>query len=939
MKKNIIPESESNRKPMARAIFFLGGWLITVALIIGFISYQFSLRMMEQGYQNFYLNKAQMIVTASQPLLGFSDEELLSALSSAWYTTLNRPQDEYLCVVDTEGRLLLHTAAPETVGRYAGDNLVLVDKTAPAGSLGELVATQQNYVGQYISSLGDEQIAAFVVVPGKKWMLGVHRSRHALSAQIQEGFRPLLAGFIIVVGILMPATLFMTYRVFRNAYQKQLRTEYALQESEARYQSLVETMPQCLYRTDLRGKLIYANQTSLRLLGREHDLCADCTVKDLFPGVEADILRASDLQVMQTGCTLDLVLESKGTDDVTIRWLEVVKTPVRDAQGEICGIQGIFWDVTDKKLAEQRLADTRSQLQAIIESVPSGILATDASGILTQVNQKAMEIMSLQAEDIIGQPISEVIPRTGLTKVLSSKRTELGKPFTWGDKTLIVSRSPVINNSGEMLGAVSVFSDQSELELVQRQLEQMRQLNEEFSSLVENSHDGVLITDTNKVLRVNPSFARITGLAPSFVEGKAVTALDQGQHICMAAVKEVFQHVFERGAPLTVRRKLRSQNEIYVTGNPVRDHHGRVVRVVMNIRDVTELESLEEQIKLLSTAYLECKGTSPESHLMHGFVAESPVTKQVIDLIIRVARVDSTILLMGESGVGKDMLAVMIHRLSARHDQPFVSVNCGAIPENLLESEFFGYEKGAFSGADKGGKPGLFEEANGGILFLDEVGELPLQLQVKLLKVLQEQKCRRLGSVKTVDLDVRILAATNRDLKKMTAEGHFREDLFYRLYVVPIEVPPLRSRREDILPLALQFLKTYNKKYGVTKSIGQALLGVFEHHGWPGNVRELQNVVERMVVTADTEVLQPRHLPAAMQSPGNSPEAHFSLPAGMSLRDARELLERQMILSAMASANSTREAAKALGVDHSTVVRKAQKFGLVIDEVRSGSVH
>jgi transcriptional regulator with PAS, ATPase and Fis domain len=301
-------------------------------------------------------------------------------------------------------------------------------------------------------------------------------------------------------------------------------------------------------------------------------------------------------------------------------------------------------------------------------------------------------------------------------------------------------------------------------------------------------------------------------------------------------------------------------------------------------------------------------------------------------LAVRVAQVDSTVLLSGESGVGKDVLAKLIHNLSKRHDKPFVSLNCGAIPEHLLESELFGYEKGAFSGADRYGKPGLFEEASGGTVFLDEVGELPLNLQVKLLKVLQEQRCRRLGSVKTVDMDIRILAATNRDLKQMVADGLFREDLFYRLYVVPIEIPPLRERREDILPLALRFLKAYNKKYDVSRTLGHELLRVLETAEWPGNVRELQNVIERLVVTADTEVLQPRHLPRSMNECSEEPQAPLVwVTGGIKLREARDQLEKQLIQKALAQTSNTREAAKLLGVTHSTVVRKAQKFGLPIN--------
>ena len=927
MSRNSRLELKKRTRPLAWATIFLGAGLITAALVIGFISYQYSYRMMEQGYQNFYLNKAQMIVNASRPQQVESDQKLIQSLEKAWESAGHRPADEYICVVDKKGNLLLHTAAPQTVGNYAGDNRVFEQNQAHPGRLCELVATKRDYVGQYVSSSGDDQIAAFVSIPGREWMLGVHRSRGALSGQIEDGFRPLILGFILVVGMLMPLTLFMAYRVYSRAQQRQLAVEMALHDSEARYQSLVETMPQCLYRADLQGRVTYANRALLEMLELEESKCLGCTVEDIFPPEIAANQMASDIELLRSGGTMDLVEEHRPGQGRQTRYIQVVKHPVRDAEGRYVGVQGIFWDVTDKIQAEKKLEHTKAQLQAILNSVPSGILATDSQGFLTQVNQKATEIMGLSAEESLGEPISKVIPQTGLIKTLRSRRAELGKPFSWGNKKLIVSRSPIFDEQAEVIGAVSVFSDQSELEMVQRQLEEMKQLNDEFSSLVDNSHDGVLITDNRKIIRVNPSFSRITSLAPSIVEGKDVAELDLSEHICMAAVKEVFHYVLERGSSLTLRRKLRSQNEIFVTGTPVFDREGRVARVVMNIRDVTELESLEEQIKRLSAAYMD-NANSCQASLVPGFVAESPEIKKVLDLVMRISRVDSTVLLMGESGVGKDMLASMIHRLSKRHDQPFIAVNCGAIPEHLLESELFGYEKGAFSGADKAGKPGLFEEANGGTIFLDEVAELPLALQVKLLKVLQEQQCRRLGSVKTLNLDVRIVAATNRDLKAMVADGLFREDLFYRLYVVPIEVPPLRERREDILPLALHELKACNQKYGVTKTLGQELLGVLERYDWPGNVRELHNLVERMVVTADTEVLQPRHLPESLQPAEREARPSFNLPEGLSLREARDLLERQMILEALANTTNLRDAAKILGVDHSTVARKARKWGL-----------
>ena len=916
-------------RPMARATFLLSAALILAALLIGYVSYNYSFHMMEKSYQNFYLNKAQMIVKAADIHPNVSDKEYLKALEEYWQSAGSKPSDEYICVVDKKGDLLLHTANPETVGNYAGDNPILNGGGGNQRRLCDLVVAQTSYTGQYISSEGKDQIAAFVAIPQRHWMLGVHRSRSALYAEIEDGFRPLLVGFLSVCGILMPVFLFLLYKTYSGTQRRQLAYEQALRRSEQRYHSLVDTMPQCLCRTDREGRLTFANKSWLQEMGLELEQCLGKAAPELYPESLARQYVADEIEVIGTGRTLDVVHRYQEGPEGEPRFVEMVHHPVRDAAGVIVGVQSIFWDVTDKKLSQENLKRTKAQLETVLQSVPSGILAVDDSGRVTIVNQKAEQLLGFSQEEMLGQPADQCVPGTGLIRVLKSGKMELGKPFVFNQRTFMVSRSPIMEHC-QVIGAVSVFQDESELESVQKQLDKVKRLNDELSSLIENSHDGVLIADSHQVITVNPSFGRITGLAPSSLVGREIGSLDSERHVCLAVVQAVFRHVKSHRSSITMRRKLRSGHEIFVTGNPVLDKFGQVVRVVMNVRDVTELHSLEERLKSLSSLpCLESGQTALSLESSFGIVAESPASKNLVELAVRVAQVDSTVLLSGESGVGKDVLAKLIHNLSKRRDKPFVSVNCGAIPEHLLESELFGYEKGAFSGADRSGKPGLFEEAAGGTLFLDEVGELPLKLQVKLLKVLQEQRCRRLGSVKTVDLDIRILAATNRDLKKMVAEGRFREDLFYRLYVVPIEIPPLRERREDILPLALRFLKTYNKKYEVSRTLGHELLRELETADWPGNVRELQNVIERLVVTADTEVLEPRHLPRSMHGRRESGAAPLVWVAGgMKLREARDELERHLIKKALAQTGNTREAAKLLGVTHSTVVRKAQKFGL-----------
>ncbi|MFH1058952.1 MAG: sigma 54-interacting transcriptional regulator [Pseudomonadota bacterium] len=554
------------------------------------------------------------------------------------------------------------------------------------------------------------------------------------------------------------------------------------------------------------------------------------------------------------------------------------------------------------------LTRTQAQLQAILGSVPSGIIAVDPTGRVTLVNPKAEEIMGIKAAEVVGRQVQEALPNSALPRVLAQGRAEVGLARRLGDKSLMISRSPVMDPTGALVGAVAVFQDESEMESVQRQLEELKRLNDEMNSLLESSHDGIIITDVERVLKVNSSFGRISGLSPDQLEGRRVEELDASRHICLASVQEINRLVRHHRKSMTVLRKMRLGNEIYVTGSPVLDRHQQVARVVLNIRDVTELRQLEDQIRRLSSAYLSQRDVCDDPQITSGdMVAESRTMRKLLDLVVRVAKVDSVVLLQGESGAGKDVLARLIHRLSARHAGPFVGVNCGAIPENLLESEFFGYEKGAFTGATREGKPGLFEQANGGVLFLDEVGELPLNLQVKLLKVLQDQQCRRLGGTRSTTLDLRILAATNRRLRELVSAGSFREDLFYRLYVVPIEVPPLRERREDVMPMALLFLRQFNQKYSVSRTLGSDLLRVLESYAWPGNVRELKNVIERLVVTADGDLLQPRHLPETMR-PGHDAGSPSAAPADevWDLKQAREDLERRMIAQALARTANTR---------------------------------
>lgn len=575
------------------------------------------------------------------------------------------------------------------------------------------------------------------------------------------------------------------------------------------------------------------------------------------------------------------------------------------------------------------------QVLGILESTPIGIIALDSGFRIIYINSNAKQMLGKFAEEALGKPVTFFIEDPQFVDWLFSRMPGPLPPFPWRRGAIMISASHQGSRDAPR-GYILFLQPTESFEQID---ERVNQLQKELSLLLENSYDGIILADAESILNVNASFGRITGIAPSTLLGKKIADLDTERHICLAAISEIIRLTRFHRKTLTLQRRLMSGNEIFLTGTPVLDHHGQIVREVVNIRDITELKNLEDQIKKITTICPDPwdEAAAEGGNAFQGIVAESPSMRRLLDLVLRVSRVDSTVLLQGESGVGKDVIARLVHRLSERREDPFVSVNCGAIPESLLESEFFGYEKGAFTSAARTGKAGLFEQANGGVLFLDEVGELPLNLQVKLLKVLQDHRCRRLGGTRGIELDLRIIAATNRDLRKMVSEVSFRMDLFYRLHVVPIEIAPLRERREDILPLALMSLNHFNRKYNVSRTLGHELMLVLEDHDWPGNVRELQNLIERLVVTADEDTLSVKHLPPSITKGKGPGTPVFRLPGSLNLKNAREAVEREVIREAMARAANTRQAAKLLGVDHSTVVRKAQRYGIDLRRVATAT--
>jgi PAS domain S-box-containing protein len=468
-------------------------------------------------------------------------------------------------------------------------------------------------------------------------------------------------------------------------------------------------------------------------------------------------------------------------------------------------------------------------------------------------------------------------------------------------------------------------SKDAKLALLSRKVQELEDLNRDLIGMIENSYDAVAIVDNeSRLLLINPAFERVMGLKKSEVLGRKISDLvAEGVSDTGASLK-----VIETGKPQTVIINTKSGKQVLSTGIPVFDHNGNIARIFCNLRDVTELNILKEryeQSKKLISKYLLELHEVKRIETMKYFIARSKQMKQVVEAAYRLARFDTTVLILGESGVGKDLIARIIHEASPRMETgTFVKINCGAIPEDLLESELFGYKSGAFTGASKEGKPGYFEVADKGTLFLDEIGDLPMKLQVKLLSVIQDQEITRIGDVNKKKVDVRIIAATNQDLEKMVRNGKFREDLYYRLNVVPIYIPPLRERKEEIPFLLAHYVDKYNKKYKTQHRLSQEVAEIFSSYRWPGNVRELANLVEHLVVVTDEPVLRLEHIPSKYVS--KTEEKDEEIPEEMkSLREEVERFETQLIKKVLTQTRNYEEAANILRISLSTLTRRIRK--------------
>ncbi|HBX23397.1 MAG TPA: sigma-54-dependent Fis family transcriptional regulator [Desulfotomaculum sp.] len=608
--------------------------------------------------------------------------------------------------------------------------------------------------------------------------------------------------------------------------------------------------------------------------------------------------------------------------------VEVVKTSpvgmgvVVDDSG---GVQGVFTKV-DMIMALFKDADLlNARLRAIYQAMHNGLVSVDGAGHVIMLNPAAEALLGVCEQDVLGRHVEQAFPGLNLAMVMETGQEKVGKKWEYGGRALLVNCTPVLDG-GRTAGAMAIFQDFTELEQVAAELESVRTLQHTLQTVLDIAYDGIVVVNREgSITFINQALADFFGLDPEKAVGRQVTEVLENSRL----------HVVARtGIPETSQLQQVGGAYYVVSRLPIVEK-GRVVGAVgkMTFRNLEEIKELARRLDSLESKLnyyreeLKKAGTSGY-YTFESIISVSPIMVQLKGEAMQAARGLSTVLIRGESGTGKELFAQAIHMASPRHGGPFIKINCAAIPDQLLESEFFGYASGAFTGARKGGKPGRFELANGGTIFLDEIGDMSPGLQAKLLRVLQDREFDRVGGTKPVRVDIRVLAATNRNLEEMVADGVFRADLYYRLNVITLNIPPLRERPEDVLPLVHSFLGKYNSFLGTGfTGADPGAVEIMKHYHWPGNVRELENVVERAVNFATGETIKVQDMPPYLRR-GKQSSAE-PIKTVSTLRDRLSEAEREIILSALqvTQGNKTR-AARMLGMSRSRLYEKLKKLGL-----------
>ncbi|MEW6243695.1 MAG: sigma-54-dependent Fis family transcriptional regulator [Bacillota bacterium] len=660
------------------------------------------------------------------------------------------------------------------------------------------------------------------------------------------------------------------------------------------------------------------NLEAAPVVDEEHKVIGIFTKSRLFAG-------------LLEGCSLDEPVYALMKQDVVtvppdmsmsvvtehVRHIHVGQAVVTSESGQAVGMLTKA-DVIRALLTQNDLLST--ELGTVVDSMHNGVIAINAQGEVTTFNPAAERILGISAQWALGMHIQSVLPESNLINVLKTGTAEIGRKHKMGNCTVVSNCTPIVLE-GRIIGATSIFSDVTEYEKVAQELASVKKLQRTMENILALAYDGIIVVDQEGIITmVNRAICEFLNTQPEMLVGKPIQDVIDNSRLHIVAktgVAEIAQVQVIRG-----HRFLVSRLPIIEEGRVVGAVGKITFRGLEELKEmVRRLESLENQVAYYREELSKVTGAK---FTFDHIVSSSVEVMRLKKMALQAARGSSNVLILGETGTGKELFAQAIHNASMRRLKPFIKINCAAIPESLLESEFFGYAEGAFTGALKGGKPGKFELADGGTIFLDEIGDMPVELQAKLLRVLQDREIERVGGTQVIPVDVRVIAASNRDLAQLVREGRFREDLFYRLNVVCLQIPPLRERKEDVLPLAHCFVEKHNQITGrAVKGISPDALAVLQAYDWPGNVRELENVIERAMNLDPGEVLLVSHLPAHLQ------KGKKERPEGLSFQQTMESAERSAIMQALRETGGNRShAARLLGMSRSRFYERLRKLGI-----------
>ncbi len=558
-------------------------------------------------------------------------------------------------------------------------------------------------------------------------------------------------------------------------------------------------------------------------------------------------------------------------------------------------------------------------LESVLDSIIEGIIIVNKDANVVYVNKNASKLLGLSS-DILGKCVEDVVENTRLHIVVRTGLPEIDQLQRTENAVIITSRLPIKDERGEIIGAVAVFRDITSIRKLAEEITNLKEVEAQLKAIIDSTNDAISVADENGIVRiVNRAYTKITGYAAEEVIGKPATVdIAEGESIHMLIAK-MRQPIYNARLKVGPARK-----EVIVNATPL-FVHGKFKGSVAVVHDVSEIMQLNNELEEIKRLIRHMKA----QYTFDDIIGDSRIMQIAKEQAKRVAQTPATVLLRGESGTGKELFAHAIHNVSPRKNKPFVSVNCAAIPESILESELFGYEEGAFTGAVRGGKKGLVEEADGGTLFLDEVGKLPISLQPKLLRFIESKEFVPVGGRNVKKVDVRIIAATNTDLEKMVKSGEFLPDLYFRLNVFPIYLPPLKERREDIPKIAMHIVRKLNQQYGrMVEGMNPAVMHYITNKEWQGNVREMENFIGRIMINMGPEerIIEMKHLPekAEVNEMGN-----FETFEIRALKDMVESYEKQVIQEALKKCNGDKsKAAEMLDVSVRTLYYKMERYGI-----------